>query len=88
MAYFTPPEFDPTKTYDDPAEHSNQLLRDANNLASRQMPLKDHTFEEWKWRFHHRIQRPQRLLQKMKLAPVTATKDTTTIDSEDDGLYF
>ena len=88
VAYFATTEFDPPETYDDPAEDSDQLVRDANNLASRQMPLKDHTFEEQKWQIRHWIQRQQRLLQKMKLAHVTTIDNTTTIDSEDEGFCF
>ena len=55
--YFSTTEFDPLETYDDPAEDSDQLVRDVNNLVSRRMPLKDQTFEEWRWRIRHRIQR-------------------------------
>ena len=88
VPYFTPTHFDPPETYDDPAEDSDQLVRDANNLALRRMPIKDHTFEERKWRIRERIQRQKHLLQKMKLAHVTAIKNTTTIDSEDKGFCF
>ena len=88
MPYFTPMDFDPPETYDDPAEDSDQLLRDANNLAPSRMPIKDHSFEERKWRIRHRIQRQERLLQKMKLAHVTPIENTTTIDSEYEGFGF
>ena len=88
VPYFTPTHFDSHETYDDPAEDSDQLIRDANNLATCRMPIKDHTFEERKWRICERIQRQKCLLQKMNLAHVTAIENTTTIDSEDEGFCF
>ena len=88
VPYFATTEFHLPETYHDPVEDSDQLVRDANNLASCRMPLKDHTFEERKWRIRHRIQRQQRLLQKMKMAHVTTIDNTTTIDSEDEGFCF
>ena len=86
--YFTPTHFDPPETYDDPAEDSDQLMRDANNLTPCRMPIKDHTFEERKWRIRQRIQWQKRLLQKMKLAHITDIENTTTINSEDEGFCF
>ena len=88
VPYSTTTEFDPPETYNDPAEDSDQLVRDANNLTSRRMPLKDHTFEQRKWQIQQWIQRQQCLLQKMKMAHVTTIDNTMTIDSEDEGFCF
>ena len=66
--YFDKNSFAPVEMYDDPAEESNAVIRNAAGVASRWLPSWDHTFEECKYNIHNRIQRQRDALVAIKQA--------------------
>jgi len=65
--YFPVDKFEPPDEHDDPAEDSEAAARNLASVAQRQMPTKDHTFEERKYKIRERIRRQQETLRSVNV---------------------
>lgn len=86
--YFAVDKFDPPEEFDDPAEDSDALRRNAAGVAPRRYPTVDHSFEDRKLKIRARIRRQQELLSTMKRKHKEKFPNAGQVDSEDEGYAY
>ena len=88
-SYFALNKFQPLEEYNDPAEDSDALRRDAARVGWQRMPLKDHTFEERKLAIRRRIARQEALLATLTAKHYKVFPDLDIVDDKDpDWVYI
>ncbi|KAF8416448.1 hypothetical protein EV426DRAFT_705918 [Tirmania nivea] len=88
VAFLPRNRFEPPNEYDDPAEDSDALVRDAAGVRKRRMPTKDHTFEKRKYEIRKRIERQERVKSTIKFEHKRKFPDADIIDSEHEDYCY